>query len=207
MLGWDRLYGLLTKVPLLSAGLSLIGALLIKLLGIDFSNTQALITSVSKMGGWPFVVSALKLAATLLILLYMVLGPALIALGFRYKRAIFEGGETTADPLEQNPYVTEVEKWDLPPLNVYEKENRVFEVLGVAKPREFPLDLIAASVVPFYSLAVAVVVSIDLVQKVLRRETPSMWQWLGIVAFWFLVISLTVSGVGTYRQRRQTRQM
>jgi hypothetical protein len=210
LLGWGSLYGVLTKAPLISTLLPLLGAVLLQLSGVDFSGASAFGTSVTKLaqsGGWAFVLGLLKVMAVIILYLYMLFSAVVVGFGFRCKRAIFNRGETVPDLFERNPFVREIENWsEIPTTNIYQTENRLFETLQVPKPTEFPLDLVA-TFVPYFSFVFALVISVDLLKTWKGGSTLSIWETLAGAAFWFLVVNFFTSGLANFRERVRSKNI
>ena len=106
LLGWGRYYRLLTKIPLLSALLPLLGAFLLQ---------------VIRAAGWRELLSPKSFI--LLFYLYAIVAPLVIRYGFRCKRAIFCGGVTVPVRLMW-PTRGETEVWkQVPKVDIYDAEN------------------------------------------------------------------------------------
>ena len=204
LIDWGRLYGLLTKAPLVSMFLPLAIAIVLRLWGIDFSGTKGLLESAAKLGAWLFLLTLLKLVAGVGLYLYMFFSAAMVGFGFRCKRAIFAGGEIPKDPFERDHLVAEIEKWDrVPETNIYQAENSLFHALRIQKPKEFPLDLVA-TFVPYYSLIVAVLFAVQLVLNLKHGAGLSISTVFPVALFGFLAAKFFVSGWLQYRDRAKS---
>lgn len=112
--------------------------------------------------------------------------PMIVQAGFEGKRALFAGKKI------QSP--------GFPTANVYHVESRLFEVLGVTKPNELPLDLLLN--IRHYNLLPAVVV--------LAAFAIVFWDWIvGVLAMLFVVgtIFSILYDVHRYRQRAKEGNM
>jgi len=85
------------------------------------------------------------LSILILIMIYLFLIEVIyfcfILSAFYWKRTLFVG--SAYERIDSCTGKTKTIQWDsLPTIKVYEVENNVFRLLGVQKPREFPLDLV-----------------------------------------------------------------
>lgn len=206
--GWGRWYGLLTRAPLTSTVVPLIGAVLLPLSGVDFSGPEPFASSVTRLvqfGGLPTIVGLLKVVAVILLYVYVLFATVVVGFGFRCKRAIFDSGETAADLFEKNTFINEVEKWEgMPETSIYQKENSLFEALRFKKPAEFPLDLVV-TFKPYFCLVFAIGFSVEFVQAVASWRWPSVGHIFLFLAFWYLVINQSYSAISHYRDRRTNK--
>ena len=187
LLGWGRYYRLLTKIPLLSALLPLLGAFLLQ---------------VIRGAGWKELFSPKSLI--LLFYLYAITAPLVIRYGFRCKRAIFCGGVTVPIRLIW-PTRGETEQWKgVPKIDIYDAENQLFQTLGVAKSREFPLDLVFV-VIPYLVLIGVLSASIDSLQK-LRGGYRSVGDLVGGLGGWLTVALVFYAPFKYYQQRRTAKK-
>jgi hypothetical protein len=204
--GWKGSFTLLTRAPLLAALLPLFGAILAQLVGINISSPVAIGSSIAKLGqsaGWAAIVTLLKLLAVLLLYAYVVFSAVVVGFGFRGKRAIFSGGKTEPDFFSRDIFNKDkrVEEWQqIPKTNIYHDENDLFEVLLIKKPTEFPLDIVA-SFTPYVVLAFAVIITAGLVMTLKSGQLPSIWQFLTLLVFLFLLFNYIYSSVSYYRDR------
>lgn len=208
--GWKGSFTLLTRAPLLAALLPLFGAILAQLVGINISSPVAIGSSVAKLGqsaGWAAIVTLLKLLAVLLLYAYVVFSAVVVGFGFRGKRAIFSGGKTEPDFFSRDIFNKDkrVEDWQqIPKTNIYHDENDLFEVLLIKKPTEFPLDIVA-SFTPYVVLAFAVIITAGLVMTLRSGQLPSIWQFLTLLVFLFLLFNYVYSSVSYYRDRARDK--
>ena len=207
--GWGRYYGLLTKAPIISALLPFIGAVVLQLVRIDISGTTAFGSSVMKLmqaNGWSSLFAIAKLAAVMLLYLYMLFAAVVVGFGFRGKRAIFNAGETMHD-LFMIPSIKETEQWDgMPRRNIYHTENELFKSLGVTKAREFPLDLVV-TVVPYFLLGFASIMVFGIVQQLRAGVLPSLGKLLLSLFSCGVVAIFLYSVVAYYKERRKIAAM
>lgn len=187
LLGWGRYYRLLTKIPLLSVLLPLLGAFLLQTVrGV----------------GWRELLSPSTLI--LLFYIYVLVAPIVIRYGFRCKRAIFCGGKTVPVRLVW-PSRPETELWkDFPKIDIYDAENELFEALRKRKSREFPLDLVF-SVIPYVALVFVSWASFDELQKIWAGHRSVVYL-VGALGAWLMVAFFFYSPIKYYRQRRDAKK-
>ena len=204
--GWKGSFTLLTKAPLLAALLPLFGAILGQLVGIDISGAAAFGSSITKLGqsaGSDSILTFLKFLAVLLLYSYILFSAVVVGFGFRGKRAIFSGGKTEPDFFNRDMFHHDkrVDEWQqIPKTNIYHVENDLFEVLRIKKPTEFPLDIVA-SFTPYFVLVVAIIFAARLVITLRTGQLPSIWQFLSLLVFLFLLFNYVYSSVSYYRDR------
>jgi hypothetical protein len=80
----------------------------------------------------------------LVALTMLVIHPIAVQFSFRWKRALFAGGGSSLGADEAVRDDSQIEPGDLPRVNVYEIERRVFDLSGVKRFPKFPVDLLLA---------------------------------------------------------------
>lgn len=157
------------------------------------------------------VVAALFGVALLMVNLHIVLVGPSIRLGFRAKRALFNGGITDMGPLVMTKREVLGSRIKWKPLSSaqstvtgYRLEDEVFKALGWAKRREPPLDL-AFSLI---HLGSPITVAVFLGAAATSRESDAFWGSL-VLAFLFLLaeVLLLRAQWHTYRRRRYLGEM
>jgi hypothetical protein len=187
LLGWRRIAGIITRLPLVAAALPLLLAAAVHSVGGTISAQTVRHTVV------------VFVEATVVIWV-VVVWPS-IRLGFRIKRAIFCGGRDLRHPLFNAPgglqwkgfanrkqqHMTwqvfpKINIQDFPEENIYDAENALYRTLGRRKPSEVPIDMLL-SLAPYLLFAVSALVVFGAVQTVASGDVPaSFWFELPVAA-------------------------
>lgn len=205
---WGNTYFLLTRAPLISLLLPFLPPVLLYVFGFDISGPNGIVKSVITLyqTRGSLIVSALATWAILLFYLYAFLAPAVVRLGFRCKRAIFNAG-ITDDYHLLGKFVIKEEKWEgFPGANIYHRENDVFKTLGITKPREFPLDLVLTPV-PYIALVFACVITFYVVDMLKAGTFPAFGQWFAFFVAWAWTIGIVAKARRYYLERKQQECM
>jgi hypothetical protein len=153
------------------------------------------------------VLWALFSVALLVLTLQILLVAPSIRLGFRAKRALFNGGTTDMGPLatgRMEALGTRILWRTLSNVNGYRLEDEVFKALGWEKRKEQPLDLYFT--LPHFGFLVIAAFFIG--GAAVSQDSEGFWGSLGL-AFLFLLAeaSLLRTQWHTYRQRRKLGEM
>jgi len=217
LFSWSRLRTTVSKAPFLSTILALAAAVVARLTGTDLSSTQALAESTSEAGNssdWAVFLDLIKLFGVVVLYAYVLVVPIIVQLGFRVKRAIFQGGTTIPDLFEwrapwgrkEKTEMVDEERWDqFPETNIYKKENQFFALLGVRKPTAFPLDFVM-NVKVYFVFFLAVDLGVGAIQVLTNGGTLKALDYGGIL-LWFLFAMYLVSGIHHYRVRKNAENM
>lgn len=155
LFSWKQRGALFARIPILPVLIALATPFLAHYTGINFSGARGLAESTIERARSGGLARSIVLAAIVLGDLYVIFAPSMTSLGFRIKRAILAGGTTVWRLFDVPERITWV---SFPTTNTYQVENRVFDVIGVPKPREFPLDFVMGFL-PFYVLVATVLFS------------------------------------------------
>jgi hypothetical protein len=203
LFSWKQRGALFARIPILPVLIALATPFLAQYTGINFSGARSLAESTIERARSGGLVHSIVLAAIVLGDLYVILAPSMTSLGFRIKRAILAGGTTVwrlFDAPERIRWVT------FPTTNTYQRENQVFDVIGVPKPREFPLDFVMGFL-PFYVLVATVLFSAAALSQVFGGERLTRFDALGIGALWVTLIGFAYHGRGNFLRRRAQGDM
>lgn len=172
LLGWRRIAGIITRLPLVAAALPLLLAAAVHSVGGTISGQTV----------WHTVV---VLVETTVVIWVVVVWPS-VRLGFRVKRAIFCGGKDIRHPLFNAPgglqwkgFANRTQQHGASqdfPKNIYDAENALYRTLGRRKPSEVPIDMLL-SLAPYLLFAVSALVVFGAVQTVAGGDVPA--------SFWF----------------------
>jgi hypothetical protein len=203
LFSWKQRGALFARIPILPVLIAVATPFVARYTGIDLSGAKSIAESTIERAQSGGLTRSLVLAAILLGELYMICAPAITSLGFRVKRAILEGGTTVWRLFDVPERIT----WgNFPTTNIYQVENRVFDVIAVPKPREFPLDLVM-SFLPFYVLVLTAVFSAAAISHVFGGEGLTRGEALGIAALWGTLVSFAYYGRNNFLRRRAQGNM
>lgn len=187
--GWNQPGKVVVEAPWLPAVIALATPALFQLIGKD-TTVQLSLHALAALG-------------LLLLYMYMLLSPLPIHLGFRVKRAIFVEGKTKIRGYFRKHKLI---KWvGFPKTNIYQLEDQVFEVIGVPKPREFPLDFVMAFL-PFYFFLTAIVILEEAVNQLISG-TLELWSIFAFVVFWAMAGQYFRWARNEVRQRKKQKEM
>jgi len=208
---WGRLGNRFATSPVLSAVLAFLTPILLAWVGVNLSSVSALgewVAQLIQSGEGVILVSLLRTLIGLLFIAYVVFVPLAIHAGFRVKRAIFEEGVTIANLFDRSrPGIFTVHVWQgFAETNIYHLENRVFEILDVRKPVEFPLDFIL-TVAPYYILFLALGFTANLIISLLHGNVPPIWEFLGSLAILYAAIDRFRAAREHYLWRKKEKNL
>jgi hypothetical protein len=179
LLGWRRIAGIITRLPLVAAALPLLLAAAVHSVGGTISGQTVRHTVV-------------VFVETTVAIWVVVIWPS-IRLGFRIKRATCCGGKDIRHPLGNAPgglqwkgFANRKQQhatWQVfPEKNIYDAENALYHTLGRRKPSEVPIDMLL-SLAPYLLFAVSALVVFGAVQTVASGDVPaSFWFELPVAA-------------------------
>jgi hypothetical protein len=203
LFSWKQRGALFARFPLLPVLIALATPFLAGYTGINFSGAKSIGESIMTKAQSGGLTRSLAVAAILLGELYMLLAPALTSLGFRIKRAILAGGKSVWRLFDEPEHI----RWvSFPTTNAYQIENKVFEVIAVPKPKEFPLDFVMGFL-PFYVLIIAVLFSAGFISQLVGGERLTLVDALMVGAPWVTLLGYAYHGRKNFLSRRDQGEM
>lgn len=188
LFNWNQPVTVVAKAPWLPAVIALATPVLVQLIGISSGLLHTLIV-----------------LGVILLEMYMFLSPLPLRLGFRVKRAIFAEGKTLRGLFEDS---AELITWvNFPRTNIYQVEDQVFEVIGVPKPKEFPLDVVMGFT-PLVAFFLTALLLGEVVNQLIRGDILRLLDIFPFLIFVFSVDCIFfIIGRRNLRQRRKQGKM
>ncbi len=203
LFNWGRLRKFVSASSVFPTLLAILTPILPSQTGLNISSISDFMSSaislVESSGEQPLL-SFIYSILYLLLIVYVLIVPITIQYGFHFRRAILSGGCTFDSPAS-NRKDYELRVWqNFPSVNIYRLETDIFQLLGIRKNTEFPLDLTIAPF-PYLLFVITVVFTTYLIQDIGEGDTTIAHIGLVLTMWLALIFKLQVNRV-KYRARK-----